>query len=101
MDVSRTTPAGMPGSTPESQPVRGPEDASLRRAVSDFETVFLAEMLDVMGIGREPTGFGGGFGAEAFRSFLHEAYAKELVSAGGIGIAESLYRQLTGDPGHG
>jgi Rod binding domain-containing protein len=101
MDVSPPTPAGVPGSNPEPRPVRHPEDASLRQAVTDFEAVFLAQMLDAMGVGREPTTFGGGFGAEAFRSFLHEAYAKELVGAGGVGIAEDLYRQLSGDPGHG
>jgi flagellar protein FlgJ len=58
-------------------------------------------MLNVMGVGREPEAFGGGFGAEAFRSFLHEAYASALVRGGGIGIADALYRQVKGDPRHG
>lgn len=79
-----------------SQPVAGSTDASLREAATEFETIYLAEMLADMGVSREPDTFGGGFGAEAFRSFLTEAYAERIVRRGGTGIAEMVYRQLRG-----
>jgi peptidoglycan hydrolase FlgJ len=79
-----------------SQPVAGATDARLREAAIEFETVYLAEMLNNMGMTREPEAFGGGFGAEAFRSFLTEAYAERMVRHGGTGIAEIVYRQLRG-----
>jgi flagellar protein FlgJ len=101
MDVLPLSATGTPGSAADPGRDRGVEDASLRRAAANFEAVFLAEMLNVMGLGREPSGFGGGFGAEAFQSFLHEAYARELVRRGGVGIADTLYQQLKGDPFHG
>jgi Rod binding domain-containing protein len=62
----------------------------------EFEAVYLAEMLNNMGVSREPDTFGGGFGAEAFRSFLTEASAERIVRQRGTGIAEMVYRQLRG-----
>lgn len=78
------------------EPSAGAADARLREAAMEFEAVYLAEMLSNMGVGREPETFGGGFGAEAFRSFLNEAYAERFVRDGGTGIAEMVYRQLRG-----
>jgi Rod binding domain-containing protein len=76
------------------QPVAGTNDAGLRQAARDFETVYLTEMLTRMGVAREPDAFGGGFGAEAFQSLLNEAYAERIVGRGGTGLAEMVYRQL-------
>ena len=78
------------------KPAADASDARLREAAMEFEAVYLAEMLSSMGMGREPEAFGGGFGAEAFRSFLNEAYAERFVRRGGTGIAEMVYRQLRG-----
>jgi flagellar protein FlgJ len=78
------------------KPAGGTTDAQLRDAAMAFEAVYLAEMLTNMGVAREPETFGGGFGAEAFRSFLNEAYAERFVRRGGTGIAEMVYRQLRG-----
>jgi flagellar protein FlgJ len=78
------------------KPAADTSDARLRAAAMEFEAVYLAQMLTSMGMGREPETFGGGFGAEAFRSFLNEAYAERFVRRGGTGIAEMVYRQLRG-----
>jgi Rod binding domain-containing protein len=78
------------------KPVAGTSDARLREVAMEFEAVYLAEVLAGMGVGREPETFGGGFGAEAFRSFLNEAYAERFVRRGGTGIADMVYRQLRG-----
>ena len=55
-----------------------------------LETVFLTEMLKISGIGKTPDAFGGGVGEDQFSSFMREAQAKEMVRAGGLGLAEKI-----------
>lgn len=71
-------------------------DAALRDAAERLEAGFLAEMLRSAGVGDVPESFGGGTGEEQFASFLREAQAREMVRAGGIGLAESLFEALKG-----
>lgn len=65
-----------------------------RAAAEDFESVFLNTMLQQMfsGVGQGP--FNGGAGAGIWRSFLTDEYAKSIVKAGGIGIADHVQRAL-------
>lgn len=72
------------------------DDAALRRAAIELETAFLSVMLKEAGIGKPLPGFGGGIGEEQFGSFLRDAYAAEFARAGGIGLAESIFRSLAG-----
>jgi flagellar protein FlgJ len=61
----------------------------------DFEAVFLNSMFSQMFTGIEGEGpFGGGGGAGVWRSFLSEEYSKSFAKAGGIGIADHVYRSL-------
>jgi Rod binding domain-containing protein len=70
-----------------------PDD--LRRAAEEFEAVFLAEMLSPMFEGIDTEGLGGGgLGEQIFRPMLVERYAEALSRAGGVGIAESVVREL-------
>ncbi|SEO07016.1 Rod binding protein [Salinihabitans flavidus] len=69
-------------------------DAALHRVAQDLEASFLAEMLKSAGLGKVRESFGGGAGEEQFSSFLRQAQAKEMVRAGGIGLAESFYHAL-------
>ena len=64
-------------------------------AAQDFEAVFLNSMFQQMftGIGGEGP-FGGGGGAGIWRSFLTDEYSKSFAKAGGIGIADQVYRSL-------
>lgn len=63
-------------------------------AAQDFEAVFLNTMFQQMfsSIGKGP--FGGGAGAEVWRSMLTDEYAKSLAKNGGIGIAAHVQRAL-------
>ncbi|WP_394351538.1 rod-binding protein [Paragemmobacter ruber] len=61
-----------------------------------METAFLAEMLRHSGLSAQKGPFGGGIGEEQFASFLRDAQAGAIVSAGGIGLTEPLFRALTG-----
>lgn len=81
-------------SSPSAPPVQGDRDDALRQAAQDLEASFLTEMLKAAGVGKPRESFGGGVGEDQFGSFLIRAQAKEMVKAGGIGLAESLFEVL-------
>lgn len=69
--------------------------AKAHAAAQDFEAVFLNSMVSQMftGIGGEGP-FGGGAGTGVWRSFLSEEYSKSFAKAGGVGIADQVYKTL-------
>lgn len=69
-------------------------ESKLWKAAQDLEATFLAEMLKSAGFGAARESFGGGSGEDQFSSFLRQAQAEEMVKAGGIGLAESLFEAL-------
>ena len=69
--------------------------AKARATATDFEAVFLNSMFNQMFTGVDGDGpFGGSGGAGVWRSFLSDEYAKSFAKAGGIGIADHVYRAL-------
>jgi Rod binding domain-containing protein len=69
--------------------------ARAKNAARDFEAVFLNQMFQHMFTGIDGDGpFGGGVGVGLWRSFLTEQYAKSFAKAGGIGLANHVYRSL-------
>ena len=69
--------------------------ASKRTQAQDFETVFLNSMFQHMFSGVDGEGpFGNTTGTGPWRSLLTEQYAKSFVKAGGIGIADQVYKSL-------
>jgi len=83
------------------QPANGRQDAGgttpdeLRRAAEEFEAVFLSEMLAPMFEGLDTEGLGGGgMGEQIFRPMLVERYAEAISRAGGVGIADSVVREM-------
>ena len=73
---------------------RGQSPDEIRATAEDFEAVFLAQMMEHMMGGTTQSSFGGGPGEKAFSSMLNEEYAKVLAKAGGIGLADSLAREM-------
>ena len=69
-------------------------DEKLMAIARELESSFLAEMLKSAGVGESRKAFGGGTGEDQFSSFLVREYADATVQAGGIGLAESIYRSL-------
>jgi len=92
---SAQTQARSPGRGPE---LRTPEDAALWDAAQKLEASFLTEMLKAAGFGKSRDAMGGGVGEDQFSSFLREAQATEMVKAGGVGLAESLFEALKENP---
>ena len=70
------------------------ELASARMAADSFEAQFIAEMLKYSGLNETSSSFGGGPGEEAFASFLTEAYAEKITTAGGFGLSEAIFRAM-------
>jgi flagellar protein FlgJ len=78
-----------------SQP--GSVSEKARKTATEFEAVFLNQMFQSMftDIGKEgPLGGGAGTGTGIWRSFLTDEYAKNFARAGGIGLADHVYRAL-------
>ena len=69
--------------------------AKAKASATDFEAVFLNSMFGHMFAGIDGEGpFGGGPGVGVWRSFLSDEYAKSFAKAGGIGLADHVYRAL-------
>jgi Rod binding domain-containing protein len=84
--VNAAAPAKLPMATDKTR---------LRAAAQDFEAVFINSMLSQMYTGIDGEGpFGGSGAVGVWRSFLSEEYAKSFAKAGGIGIADHVYRSL-------
>lgn len=88
-----------PGALPDL-PIKLPKldpasDSAIRKTAQEFEAVFLSELLAPIFEHLETDQLGGGGeGERAFRPLLVQEYAKEFAKAGGIGIADSVTREL-------
>lgn len=69
-------------------------DKALMAAAKKLEATFLAQMLKSAGLSESRDAFGGGEGEDQFSSFMLDAHAEQMVEAGGIGLAESLFEAL-------
>ena len=68
--------------------------AKARAAAEDFEAVFLNSMFSEMSAGVDGKGSFDGPGAAIWRSMLTDQYARSFAKAGGVGIANDVYRSL-------
>jgi Rod binding domain-containing protein len=69
--------------------------AKAREAAQQFEAVFLKNMFEQMYTGIDGDGpFGGSGAAGVWRSFLTQSYADSFAKAGGIGVADQVYKTL-------
>ncbi len=92
-------PIALPGAplpTPAARPqANAAAQDEVRRIAEEFEAVFLAEMLAPMFESLSTDGLGGGgMGEEIFRPMLVERYAEAIAHAGGVGVADSIVREL-------
>ncbi|MGJ8560758.1 MAG: rod-binding protein [Litorimonas sp.] len=72
----------------------GAQDKEALKAVAkDFEAAFIAQMLTHSGLAESLTS-GEGKMAAAFGSFYVEQLAERMSDQGGIGMADSIYKQL-------
>jgi len=74
---------------------RGVAPGKAEQAAQEFEAFFLSQMLAGMfaGVETDPV-FGGGPGETVFRSLMIDEYGKTLARSGGVGIADSVLREI-------
>lgn len=82
-------------------PVRAPatdganSPSAIRKVAEDFEASFLQAMLQPMFNALSTDGpTGGGQGEAAFKSFMVDAMTRQMARAGGVGLADSVMRQM-------
>jgi peptidoglycan hydrolase FlgJ len=84
-----------PAATTTAAKLKGMGPAKARAAAQDFEAVFLNSMFQNMFTGISGDGpFGGSGATGVWRSMLTDEYSKSFAKAGGIGIADQVYRTL-------
>ncbi|MFM7691169.1 MAG: rod-binding protein [Alphaproteobacteria bacterium] len=86
---------------PQQRAVRPPQagglsEAAMRKSARDFEAQALGFLLQPMfaTVDMSKSSFGGGQAEAQWRPMLVEAFAASAVRAGGVGIADSVYREL-------
>ena len=67
----------------------------IEKTARDFEASFLSVMLGQMfkDVGAEAP-FNGGHGEAAFKSFMSDAMAKQMVRSGGVGLADTVGKEM-------
>ncbi|KQS67421.1 flagellar biosynthesis protein FlgJ [Methylobacterium sp. Leaf361] len=70
--------------------------AKALKTATDFESMFLENSLDRLTQSEGTDGPLGenGTGGGVYRSMLTKEYAKQIVKSGGVGIADSVFREI-------
>jgi len=67
----------------------------IKETAQKFEASFLSVMMQSMTAGmKTPEIGGGGAGEDMFKSLLAEEMAKQVVKAGGVGVAASVQKEM-------
>jgi Rod binding domain-containing protein len=77
-------------------PAPSPAEAKIRKTADDFETMYLENMLQQVfpqETGEGPLGDNGP-GSDVWRGMLVNEYARGVSKSGGLGIADTIYRQM-------
>jgi Rod binding domain-containing protein len=73
----------------------GQSPEAAKKAAIEFESVFISQMLAPMFDGISSDGpFGGGSGEKVYRSLMVDEYGKLIAKSGGIGLADSVMREI-------
>ena len=94
MDASLISTTQMTATAPGSGAADPKHIAALHTA-QEFESLFLAQFAQTLFSGISSEGpFGGGPAEDIYKNLLAEEYGKSLANAGGIGLADSVYREI-------
>ncbi len=67
----------------------------IKETAQNFEASFLSVMLNEMFKDVNTSGpFNGGQGEQMFKSFFSDAVAKQVVKSGGIGVADTVAKEM-------
>ncbi len=93
-----TRPAVAPAASLPDSAATGSEGArrtAIHQAAEDFEAMFLSQMLAPVfaELGKDSL-LGGGPGEQVYRSMMVQEYGKAIAGAGGLGIADTVEREM-------
>ncbi|MDQ1318115.1 MAG: peptidoglycan hydrolase FlgJ [Candidatus Poribacteria bacterium] len=74
---------------------KGNDDVKMRGVCQEFESVFVSYLLKSMRKTVQNNAEGDGFSREVYTSMMDEEIAKVVAKGPGIGLADTLYRQLS------
>ncbi|HFQ80795.1 MAG TPA: flagellar biosynthesis protein FlgJ [Desulfobacterales bacterium] len=75
------------------------KEKKLRKACHDFEALMLKQLLTTMRKSIPKDGiFGGGYSSDMYQSMGDDALAQDMAKGRGMGLGDSLYRQLSRGP---
>jgi Rod binding domain-containing protein len=87
--------AAKPTATAPMSASESAKRAAIHKTAIDFEATFLSQMMSHMFEGvSSPAPFGGGEGEEIYKSFLTDAFSKQMAKSGGVGVAASVQREM-------
>jgi Rod binding domain-containing protein len=67
----------------------------VEKSAREFEAVFISQMFEQMWAGIKTDGpMGGGTGEQIFRSLMIQDIGRQMASQGGIGLADTVKREL-------
>ena len=97
--MSLAAPIALPSAFLALQPGAGAAELAKRGRIKEtaeaFEASFLSTMFQEMFAGVETSEpFGGGEAETTLRSFLTEAFAKQVARAGGVGVSDAVAREM-------
>lgn len=94
--ASLTTNAGAGLGTAVEGPVGTANRAKAWKTATEFESMFLESSLDRLTQSEGTDGPLGenGMGGGVYRSMLTKEYAGQVVKSGGVGIADSIFREI-------
>ena len=95
MQIEGFTPEPLAQAATSSAPSKAQDEAKLREACQQMESVFLNQMLKCSGAGEEG-GLFGGKDQEMFQGMLDQERAKAWSQNGGVGLASILFEQMKG-----
>ncbi len=80
----------------KAQSGKSGEDDRLKQACSDFQSIFVKQMLDSMRKTVNKTGLlDGGRAEEIFEDMLYDEYAQKISKTADLGLDDMLYQQLS------
>ncbi|MCK5674936.1 MAG: rod-binding protein [Spirochaetales bacterium] len=96
MTLSNAGSSGSSNISSMERELKNSNDEKVKQACSDFEAIFIKQMLDSMRKTVDKTSLlGGGMAEDIFEDMIYDEYAKKMSKTGDFGIKDMLYKQLS------
>ena len=95
MEITQANLAQWNATQVNLQMPQGTGEQRLKQVATEFESLFVKQMLDSMRdtLSKEDDLLSGGFAEEVFEDMLYEEYARMMAATGSLGIADLITQQ--------